>query len=793
MTDRLSGNHRLWFYLVIMTVAVWQLLFHTQVQTDIRAFMPKAQDKAQQLLLQQLEQGPAARLWMLALTQAPPVLLAEISGKLMYKASESPLVKQVMNGNMLLDKATRERMFEYRYLLSDRMTRDSFSQHGLQQIFSELLQVLRSPLSTFSSQMSQSDPSGEFLHLLRSFETGTHGPARKHGVWFNEQGDQALLLLQSTASGTDLDAQYELRRQLLLWLDELTVDDVASRSIMIEMGGVPLISLETREHIRQASQRLSIAATIFMLLFMFLVYRQQRKVLLTALPLLSGVLVGAACVSWWFADLHGITLAFGITLLGVAVDYPVHLLSHQRPEENLEQTAARIWHTLSLSVLSTVLGFSAMLWTDFPGLAQLGLFSISGLLTAALVTRYLLPILAGELLATVPSGDKAFFTLSTDLPGVWWMCYRLSTLRTAGKPLLVLLLILVMVWITVDKDLWSRDIRALSPVPADVRSADRQMRQSMGAPGPGHVMLLTADSVQQLLVKQEQLRPLLAEAVSRGYIQGADHAARILPSVRLQQQRSAWIPQQRDLIADLDITLKNLPFKSAGFTIFTDALEHSRQLPPMTPDMLGDSVLGMRFKSLLQQTEYGVNGLIQLVGVQDADGLVNLLQVVSRDDLWLLDIPGATSVLVDQFREEVTGKAVLALITIALLTALWLRNLLRWFKVMAPVLLAVALSVTVVLATGVGLNLFHLVSLLLVAGIGLDYALFFSSPHAASDGRQRTVHALVVCCFSTVVVFSMLAVSGIPVLHAIGLTVATGAVAAFCLSWLIAWSPSEDR
>ncbi|MBW1784861.1 MAG: MMPL family transporter, partial [Deltaproteobacteria bacterium] len=514
MSDRLSGSRLPWLYLLFllpMALAAWQLLFHTRVQTDMSAFMPGAKGQAQQILLQQLEQGPAARLWMLTLAHAPPRVLADISGKLAQKAAESPLVNQVMNGNMMLDEATREQLFEYRYLLSDRIGGDSFSQQGLGQMFEELLQTLRSPLSTFSKELFQTDPGGEFSHLLQSFSTGSSGPVLKHGVWFDKQGDKALLLLQSRASGTDLDAQLELRQQLSFWLHELTEGDVPGQSIMLRMGGVPLISLETREHIRQTSQRLSIAATVFMLAFMFFVYRQPRKVLLTALPLLSGVLMGAACVSGWFGSIHGITLAFGITLLGVAVDYPVHLLSHQRKQERLGQTAVRIWPTLALSVLSTVLGFSAMLWTDFPGLAQLGLFSVCGLLTAALVTRYLLPRLAGSTSPRTRRVDKRAAHPS----------FYLSTAQIGGRHKLVLglLLILGMAWAIQGKDLWSRDIQALSPVPAEVRLADQQMRQLMGAPEPGHVMLLTADAVQQLLEKQEQMQPLLNEAVSRGYVE----------------------------------------------------------------------------------------------------------------------------------------------------------------------------------------------------------------------------------------------------------------------------------
>ncbi len=114
-----------------------------------------------------------------------------------------------------------------------------------------------------------------------------------------------------------------------------------------------------------------------------------------------------------------------------------------------------------------------------------------------------------------------------------------------------------------------------------------------------------------------------------------------------------------------------------------------------------------------------------------------------------------------------------------------LRDHVRGLRVLLPIVLAVGLAASFPVLLGYRLNLFHLVSLLLVAGIGLDYALFFSRREASED-RLRTQHALLVCSTSTLVVFAMLAASSIPVLQAIGMTVATGVLSAFVLSWLFA-------
>ena len=100
-------------------------------------------------------------------------------------------------------------------------------------------------------------------------------------------------------------------------------------------------------------------------------------------------------------------------------------------------------------------------------------------------------------------------------------------------------------------------------------------------------------------------------------------------------------------------------------------------------------------------------------------------------------------------------------------------------------LLTTLVILAVLRACDVPLSLFHLVSLVLAAGLGLDYALFFE--HADEDAREqvRTLHALLVCSLSTLLVFALLCASTIPVLRAIGITVTLGVVGNFVLALLL--------
>ena len=155
----------------------------------------------------------------------------------------------------------------------------------------------------------------------------------------------------------------------------------------------------------------------------------------------------------------------------------------------------------------------------------------------------------------------------------------------------------------------------------------------------------------------------------------------------------------------------------------------------------------------------------------------------------LLDLKTASNELVNSYRAESLRLIAFGLVAIAALLALGLRSLGQAARVLAPVLAALALDVAILLLWGKRLSLFHLVALLLVVGIGLNYALFFNLRAADPDERRRTLLSLVVCGATTLSAFGCLALSQTPVLHAIGITVTLGTVLSFVISATLSGGP----
>jgi predicted exporter len=112
---------------------------------------------------------------------------------------------------------------------------------------------------------------------------------------------------------------------------------------------------------------------------------------------------------------------------------------------------------------------------------------------------------------------------------------------------------------------------------------------------------------------------------------------------------------------------------------------------------------------------------------------------------------------------------------------------------MLPVYAAIAMTVAGFVALGSGLSLFHLVSLLLVLGVGLNYALFFNQTEAGTQSEQETSRALSVCFLTTLAAFGCLATSRIPVLSAIGLTVSIGCALSLANAMVLGQVPARAR
>jgi predicted exporter len=752
---RLKLSLALWVVFLAVCIA---LAARARYTTDMSAFLPRSPTPSQQLLVDQLREGVVSRLLLVAIQGAPPEVLAQLSQKLTDALSKATDVAYVSNGDETRLTADGQFLLEHRYLLSPRTTPERFTSSGLREALEETLDLLASPLSPLVSQILPRDPTGEFLYLLDAF-IPQGGPNKIAGVWFSADAARALLVIQTRAAGFDLDAQEALLTKVQSQFKSIASTAGATRA-EIAITGPAVFAVASRADIKRDVSRISVLAIAAICTLLLAVYRSLSALAIMLLPVVTGALAGIAAVDLAFGSVHGVTLGFGVTLLGEGVDYAIYLLTNAAGRQR-EHGLAKLWPTLRLGVLTSIVGFGVLLLSDFAGLAQLGLFSITGLIVALTITRWVLPSIVSQGVRIAPIEALGSYLVP--------LVSRASVLRV---PLLVLF-IAAAAWLAWRADaIWDDRLESLNPASEEAKRLDDTLRRDVGAPDVALLAVVRGASLQEALERAEGLAARLSDLQKEGQHAGFESPANILPAIRTQKWRQDALPDAPTLQRNLRQAASGLPFQVNTFEPFLREVAATRQGALLTREDLRGTGLALKVDSLLVERRGEWFALLPLRGVRDSAGLASSLQ--GPDWVHLLNLKQEADALYQGYRRQAMLFALAGAAGVALLLLSALRSFRRAGDVLLPLLAAVTLTSAAFTLGGGQLTMFHLVGLLLVVGVGSNYSLFFERRTLAASEPKRTVTSVTICNASTILGFGLLALAQAPVLHAIGGTVALG-------------------
>jgi predicted exporter len=756
------------FAAVLLTVGVFGIV---PIRSDMADLLPQGGTEAARLMLRELRSGAATTLILAGIEGAPEPALAAISDHMATALGHDNRFEFVQNGRHLIDEAELSALFDRRYLLSPATDAGAFETAALRKDFETLFAGLQSAASPVVQQYGMADPTGAFPTLIAAW-SGASRVRLVDGVWFAAaepgQTPRALLLIRSRPSGLDLTTQTG---------DIAAVQsafatargDVPARLLL---AGPAVFAQQAAAAIRDDVRLISIASSLLVALLLLWRFRSPWVLVAIAIPVLLGVAVAAAVTALRFGFVHGITLGFGMTMLGVTVDYPVLLIGHRKENEPASGTLARIGATFALAVATATIGLSGMVFARAPAVAQLGLFAVTGLLTAAAATRFLLPkLIVAAGLAPVTAGDPMRLRQVER-----WRRFRFLGLLivAAAASLLVLR----------GGPAWQGDLGALTPIPAAARALDAELRDQLGAPEPGHIALVRGDTVDAVLQREEGLQPLLDRLIADKAIGGVEMAATLLPSVARQEARRRVLPDDATLAARVAEAQAGLPFTPTAFRAFQDAVAATRTMPPVHPADLTDRIVTARLQALLVQADHGWLGVVAPTDLRDPARFGAAL--ANQPDVVFVDIGQETSAMAAGFTRSawplLAGGAGLSVVCLLLV----LRDLRRVGRVLGAIVAALLVTVAVLTVFGIRLSLIHLVSLQFVVGVGLDYALFFARTQVDEEERARTLRTLVTCVCMALMTFGLLSACRTPLLQGIGVTVTVGVACAMGFAFLFA-------
>lgn len=539
---------------------------------------------------------------------------------------------------------------------------------------------------------------------------------------------------------------------------------------------------------------LGLASLLGVVLLVWLAFRSVMPLLLAMVTIGSGLLLAVTFTLSVFGELHLLTLVFGTSLIGIAIDYSFHfycerLSDHQR---SAQATVAYIFPTVSLAFITSALAYVGIGLAPFPGMQQVAIFCASGLLGAYLTLVLAYPLLAGSKL---PSGERPLNLAQAYLAKLTGFSNKL--ISPWGLSLFALVLAGVCL-LGISKLNVDDDIRHLQQSPASVTEPEDKLRKLLSGGTDNQFLLVRAPSEEALLQRLEALSPQLDAAIKQQELGNYISLSRYLPSK--QKQDAAYQLQSKIYQSQLTTVLNSIglddglaPELSATYLAAKDSyitptdffeLGLGKQLAPLWLAPQGFAPLGHSTESATSPDNANLGNdshgtIVLLGGIEDIAALK--ARFVEDPLVQLIDKVADISTVMGHYR-----LLTLKLLGLALVIALLLFSLSFGVKRAALVVAVPALAALLTLAilglAGSPLSLFHALALILVFGIGIDYSLFFAS--AAQHGKAVMMAVFMSAC-STLLAFGLLAFSQTQAIHYFGLTLSLGIGFTFVLSPLI--------
>jgi len=759
---------------LVLSLGAAVITARTTYVADLSAFLPSSPSAEQAVLLDQLRSGVGARLMLIGIEGGTPRQRSQASLELGRALRQSGAFDSVNNGDNAQYEAFGKFLFDHRYLLSPAVDAQRFSVEGLRNGIDDTVSLLGTPAGAVIKPLILRDPTGETVRMAEAMLPGA-GPRSEGGVWVSRKAERAVLVATTHAEGSDLDGQ-----QRAIDTVRRSFAPSAAQGLRLIVSGSGTFAVSSRTQIKSEVERLAIAGSIAIVALLLLAFGSLRALMTALLPVCSGVLAGIVVVSLGFGHVHGITLGFGTTLIGEAVDYAIYYLIQARTPAGqpggagARQWITQSWPTVRLGLWTSLCGFAALVFSGFPGLAQLGVFSIAGLTAAALSTRYVLPALA-------PDGAPGQGLRRQLGHATGWCAAALPRWRW---PLLVLALAAIAV-LALRPSPWRGDLSSLSPVGPAAMKLDADLRADLGASEAGTLVALSANDEAGALAAAEAVGQRLDRLVDAGALEGYESPARLLPSLATQRARQQALPDAAELQTRLQQATQDGPLHADKLGAFIADVQAARSQQPLTRAALRGTPLANVIDALLVAGDGTRPWRVLLslhAGPKGIDEVRLRAALADLPNARVVDIGGELGALYARFLHEAEVQALFGALAVCVLLAWHLRSWRRLLHVAQPLAAAVLIVMAGLSLGGAALGILHLVGFLLVVAIGSNYALFFDYVRNVGSADNDTLASLTLANLTAVISFCLLAMSSIPALYAIGEVVAPGTLLCLILS-----------
>ncbi len=629
------------------------------------------------------------------------------------------------------------------------------------------------PVAGLQSDVITEDP----LHLLSGFLSERALASETNfeiedGFLLIHRGQRVYVVLNGILNESPFSL--DLQDKLGPILDKLTLKPSKNQpNVFLLKAGAFFHAAAGSSSAKSEISTVGVGALFGIVLLFFLVFRSWRPLALSLSTIAVGCLGGFVISLASFGQVNLLTLVFGVSLIGISVDYSLHYFCASFGREENRSSRSVLRHVLpgiTLGLITSVIGFTGLLFASFPGIQQMAIFSGSGLICAYLCVVLFYPLLSKELKSN-----------HMRRPFGWSAAYaRFCQVQWGPKAWGGLAALLIVGGIGISQLRPQDDIRQLQTLDEAVVAEEKQVRELIGGDLSSQFFLVTGDNKDEVLVRQERLVEVLRPYRERGQLSGIVSLSDFVPSKkRVAENRRLIAPLIAGETSLVHRVAKRVGLPESTVKRYVDAYEQAKLGP--VPDNLLSAWLENPMAAPYRQLWLGVFGgksfaAVGLRGVQEVESLHQL--AASLDGVVFIDTVGNLS---DTFG-GVRRQAIWLIFASYLIVSLFMLIRYGFFGGMAVMISPVVAAITSLGIQGLigePLTLFNVLAVLLVLGFGADYGIFFRE---TGGGNPSTLVAIALSSVTTMLAFGLLATSSTAAVHAFGMTILLGIFVALILS-----------
>ncbi|WP_411766918.1 MMPL family transporter [Winogradskyella sp. A3E31] len=650
---------------------------------------------------------------------------------------------------------------------------------SLKSITESNYKTIISPSGIVSKSFVVKDPLGlSFLGLnhLNQLDS-TDGFKLKDGFLMSDDEKHTLLFLTPKYGTDNTNKNLELSKKLYQLQNDL--DQHYNSKAKSSFYGGPLIAVGNAQQIKEDIQiTLSIALSVLLVLFIIF-YRKFAIPIILFLPTLFGGLLAITILSLIRSEISAISLGIGAVLLGVTLDYSLHILTHIRNKESVKSIYTNVSKPILMSSMTTVLAFLCLLFIDSQALQDLGVFAACSVIGASIFALIFIP--------QVYKIKTPTLTLKpTFVDAVARFDFHKNKIIIGGIVLLTILSAF-----TFNNVVFNNNLSQLNYVSEDLKQAEKKLDALTNISSKSLYVIAFGNSSEEALQSNDSVFKILTKLKKNNDILDYNSVGALVKSEQYQQDqieqwKKFWTTEKTaNTEKELRESGSQFGFKPSTFEEFYAHLNKDfkilstddfKKIPSLSTD---DFI----------SNEGNLSTITSVVKIDEQHIEKLKSHFESNENVMVIDRQGINESLLGKLKSEFNTLITLTLVAIFLLLIVFYRGLKLAIVTMLPILLTWFLTLGIMGLFQLEFNIFNIIITTFIFGLGVDYCIFMTNglqQHKDIKVKLPTYKtSVILSVITTVLGVGVLVFAKHPALHSIALVSIIGIVSALLVAFTI--------